>query len=172
MERICKSSQGALQKQDIRTRQWTKEKRARFLDLLAATANASASARDVGMSAWSAFALRRRDPAFAALWQAALETAYVVLETTLLERAIGASMDDPANAIEPGASLSDAEQAAIASTFDVTLAQELLKRRDGMAAMRKRPAPPLKVLTDEELAATLDRKLAMLRKRLDRKNGD
>lgn len=172
MERICNASNGALQKQQIRAGQWTQAKRARFLDLLAATANASAAARDVGMSKWSAFALRRRDPAFAALWQAALETAYVVLETTLLERAIGAPVaDDPANAIEPGASLSDAEQAEIASAFDVQLAQELLKRRDGMAAMRKRPGPPVKTITPDELAKTLEHKLAMLRKRLDAKNG-
>jgi phage terminase small subunit len=159
MERIWNASNGALQKQKIRPHQWTREKRARFLDLLAATANASYSARDVGMSAWSAFALRRRDPAFAAMWQAALDTAYVVLETKLLERAIGdPGADDPANDIEPGTSVSDAEQAAMVATFDPALAQEMLKRRDAMAAPRKRSGPAYKVISPEELAQTRDAK--------------
>ena len=172
MERICNASNGVLQKQEIRPKQWTREKRERFLDLLSATANASYSARDVGMSAWSAFALRRRDPAFAALWQTALDTAYAVLEIKLLERAIGdPATNDPANAVEPGASLTDAELTTIMTAFDEKLAQDILKRRDAAEQRRKRPGPAYKVISPDELARILERQLAMLRKRVQASNG-
>lgn len=172
MDRIGAAPNGRRQLQKIRPDQWTREKRERFLDLLAATANASYSARDVGMSAWGAFALRRRDPAFAALWHAALDTAYAVIETKLLARAIGGpDADDPANAIEPGASLTDADKAAIEADFDPRLAQDLLKRRDAQADARQRPGPAYKVIPPEEIARVLERQLAVLRKREDAKHG-
>lgn len=73
--------------------QWTRAKRAKFLDHLAVTCNVAASARAVGMSTPGVYLLRRRDPAFADLWLAALRTGYDRLEERLLQQA-GAGIND------------------------------------------------------------------------------
>jgi hypothetical protein len=67
---------------------WTKAKREKFLAALADTANVAAAARAVKLSHQSAYALRRKQPAFAKAWDAALDLALDELEATLLERAI------------------------------------------------------------------------------------
>lgn len=167
MARICNASNGKPQQQTIRADQWTKEKRERFLDLLAATGNASYSARQVGMSAWSAFALRRRDPAFASLWQESLDCAYDVLEARLLARALGdPTAADPANDVTPGTSLTPDDYAAAEAVFDERLAQDLLKRRDGLSAPRSRGGPRVRYLSPEELTDVLEKQLATLRRQL------
>ena len=169
MARICNNSKGKPQHQEIRSGQWTKDKRGRFLDLLAVTGNARYSARQVGMSAWSAHALRRRDSAFAALWQDALNCAYDVLEARLLARAMGdPTAADPANDITPGASLTPDDHAAAEATFDEKLAQDLLKRRDGLNAPRSRGGPRVKHLSPEELTEVLEKQLAILRRQPDK----
>ncbi len=68
-------------------RSWTSEKRTRFLNHLAATSNVEASVAVVGMSTAGAYMLRRRDPAFAAQWHAAVLAGYDRLEAALLEHA-------------------------------------------------------------------------------------
>lgn len=51
---------------------WTPERKAQFLDRLAAHGNARAACRAVGLSPESAYKLRRRDPLFARAWAAAI----------------------------------------------------------------------------------------------------
>jgi hypothetical protein len=85
---------------------WTKAKRTRFLDTLAATAHVRMAAKAAGMGPQAAYKLRRRDPAFAALWAAALELGYERLETGLLARALGRDVD-AINAIEPDGEIVD-----------------------------------------------------------------
>ena len=52
---------------------WTAVRRAIFLDMIGHGTNVAAAARCAGMSRQSAYALRDRDPAFAAEWDALLE---------------------------------------------------------------------------------------------------
>lgn len=61
-----------------------------FLDHLAMTSNVAASARAAGVAAQTAYRLRRRQPDFAALWQAALAEGFARLEGELLAEALTA----------------------------------------------------------------------------------
>ena len=52
---------------------WTAVRRAIFLDMIGHGTNVAAATRSAGMSRQSAYALRDRDPAFAAEWDGLLE---------------------------------------------------------------------------------------------------
>ena len=54
---------------------WTPERRAKFLDCLATTANVKLACAVTGLSRQSAYRLQARDPAFAAAWNQALRMA-------------------------------------------------------------------------------------------------
>lgn len=56
-----------------RTGEWTSAKAVTFIVTLAATRSVTLAAREAGMSRKSAYALKRRDPAFAVAWEAALQ---------------------------------------------------------------------------------------------------
>lgn len=76
----------------VRTRRkdkWTARNRTVFLEYLAATCNVRHAAAAVEISPAGAYALRRRNPEFSALWSEALECGYVRLETMLLAQAAG-----------------------------------------------------------------------------------
>lgn len=66
---------------------WNKERRATFLTVLAQTCNVSRACKATGMKN-DPYALRRRDPAFARLWEEALAIGYERLEVMLLQRAL------------------------------------------------------------------------------------
>ena len=55
------------------TASWTAVRRAIFLDMIGHGTNVAAATRCAGMSRQSAYALRERDPAFAAEWDELLE---------------------------------------------------------------------------------------------------
>jgi hypothetical protein len=59
----------------------------RFLAALAATCNVKAALAEAGMSKGAAYTHRKRWPAFAARWDAAVETGYARIEIGLLEQA-------------------------------------------------------------------------------------
>lgn len=70
-----------------RLKQWTPRAEARFLSVLASTCNVRAACAAVGLTQASAYMHARRWPAFAARWDAALETGYARLEIGMVERA-------------------------------------------------------------------------------------
>ncbi len=78
-----------IQKQRF-TKGWTKARRERFLDHVAATCNVREATEIVGLSQCGLYALRRRDPAFAEQWRMALLAGYDRLEAELLRKAISA----------------------------------------------------------------------------------
>jgi hypothetical protein len=86
---------------------FTEEKRQTFLDHLAGCCNLGRAAAAAGVSAVTINYHRRRDPAFAAQVDDALEAGYDALEAAMIERAAGAQY-------EPGA---DAAAAPEASTL-------------------------------------------------------
>ncbi len=87
-ERIGGQARRVLQKGRVRKDGWTITRRRRFLNMLAETCNVRHSCEVAGMSPYSAYDLRRRDPAFAALWEEALARGYEVLEQALLSHAL------------------------------------------------------------------------------------
>lgn len=70
---------------------WTGKKMAQFLDVLRATSNVTEACRAVKMDISGAYALRKKDPAFAAGWAEALEQGYAELEMLLLRQSIHGS---------------------------------------------------------------------------------
>lgn len=66
---------------------WTDEAEARFLDTLGASCNVKMAAAAIGYTASTLYWRRRRDPAFAERWQAALEQGYTRIEALLIENA-------------------------------------------------------------------------------------
>ena len=87
-ERAASRSGGVVQIRKVRRDGWTARKRAVFLGELAQTMNIAHAARTVGISLNSTYALRKRDPAFAAGWLDALSDAYAKVEALLVQRAI------------------------------------------------------------------------------------
>lgn len=67
---------------------FTKPRRKAFLTTLAATCNVSRAIAASGKAGTSVYRARRRDPEFAAQWQAALEVGYARLEAALVRRAL------------------------------------------------------------------------------------
>jgi hypothetical protein len=70
-----------------RVRGWSPRVEARFLSTLAATCNVKAACAEVGLTAASAYGHRRRWPAFAERWRAAVDQGYMQLEMGLIEQA-------------------------------------------------------------------------------------
>ena len=68
-----------------RLKQWTPRIEDRFLATLAATCNVKAACAEVGMTAASAYAHRKRWPGFAKRWDAAIEEGFQRLEIALLQ---------------------------------------------------------------------------------------
>lgn len=73
----------------------TRDQRAGFLDMLAATANVTQSARAVGSSHQAAYRQRQASAGFRDGWSAALAEGYARLELKLLQRALGQEEELP-----------------------------------------------------------------------------
>jgi hypothetical protein len=71
-----------------RLKQWTPRVEDRFLATLAATCNVKAACAEVGLTAASAYAHRKRWPAFAERWDAAILAGYERLDAGLIAGAI------------------------------------------------------------------------------------
>ena len=87
-----------------RGKRWTEAAEALFLDALAASCNVRHSAETAGFSTRAVYARRRRDAAFAAHWQQALEQGHARLEAGLVAAAIATiegRMPDPDFPIPP-----------------------------------------------------------------------
>lgn len=130
-------NKGYVQYRAIRESEWTLDKRARFLDVLAATCNVAEASRAVGMSFSGAYGLRARDGEFALLWA----EAFALGEERLREELIGVALAQVASANNP----SGDRVMADAAPFDPTLALKVLQLRaqvapGGNAKRRKMPS--------------------------------
>lgn len=109
------------------------------------------------MQASSAYALRRRDPEFAALWRAALLTGYDRLEEMLLQMALL-----PVNAVETG-DPDDIDMGA----FDARLALELLgKHRAAVEGRTRGRGGVYRRASEAEVNAALTKRLDGLARQL------
>ncbi|WP_264938695.1 hypothetical protein [Sphingomonas caeni] len=123
--------------------------RATFLDHLAGSCNVTAAAKAAGVSTESAYALRRREEAFAAEWHAALLAGYAVLETALLGHALGRS-DDGTVAMPFGK-----------LDFEAGL-RLLAQHRATLTGKAYRGGPPLKRATRQETDMAILKKIEMI----------
>jgi hypothetical protein len=140
--------------------EWTPERRAVFLDHLSATCNVATSAAAAGMWAGTCYALRRRDPAFAEQWSAALQAGYEHLEAKLLARALG---DDHYVPADPD---------TVVPEFDADAALKLLAQRNRLAARGGGGGgaihgPRYVRVPIEEVEAAILHKLDMMAKQLE-----
>jgi len=72
----------------LKRARWSAKRERAFLETLAGTANIAASARAAGLSESTMYRRRQRDEAFRGRWLDALREGFVLLETTLLDRAL------------------------------------------------------------------------------------
>ncbi len=132
------------------TKGWTKERRERFLDHVAATCNVREATEIVGLSQCGLYALRRRDPVFAEQWRMALLTGYDRLEAELLRKAISA-LD--------GVAIGDPDK-VIAGPVTIEQAIKILDRHQHVlksgSAVRESRHQATQAETDAELIKRLD----------------
>ncbi|MGN6690813.1 MAG: hypothetical protein ACTHJU_07720 [Sphingopyxis sp.] len=163
-DEIVSQHNRALQAKTGKPKGWTKAKREAFLVELAASCNIVRAAALVGMGQSGAYRLRKREPDFAAQWQAALEIGYERLETALVRRALeavgetigdfpGEALDQPGEPVEP----MTVDQAIRILTFH----RESI--RQGRA--RTRRAQPRHVATQEETDGVLIKRIRMIERR-------
>lgn len=156
---------------------WTKARRTAFLKALAETCNVSLSTELAGMRGKSAYDLRKRDPAFARLWEEALDIGYDRLETLLLQRAIegvndvdvpalvddapagggDAPADPPRGHHRPGSGVAPAR-----GRNDTQLALAMLNRREALKAGKGLGRGQRKSMTADEVDVLLAKKLDAL----------
>jgi len=75
------------QKRKAAPRNWTRDKEAQFLSVLADTCNVTRAAEEAGVSIGGAYRRRKENAAFRAGWLEAISVAYQRLELVLLDRA-------------------------------------------------------------------------------------
>ena len=129
------NDKGYVQKRAPRPTEWTKAKRKRFLDVLAATCNASEAARSVKMSARNARELRRRDGEFALLWA----EAFALGEERLREELIGAALGQVSTGNNPTGERTE----VVTAPFDPALAIKVLQLGGGRSSRRRQRTSPL-----------------------------
>lgn len=115
------------QRRAVRPTEWTKNKRAIFLETLAMSCNARAAATAAGKRVGSAYALRRRDAEFAMLWR----EAFVAGRERLHEELIAYSLGQIPSGDNPDPAMRDTVEAAPVA-FDVERAIAILKLQGGL----------------------------------------
>ncbi|WP_325283850.1 hypothetical protein [Sphingomonas sp.] len=149
---------------------WTAARRKQFLDVLATCANVKLAARTVGVHTTTAYSLKRRDPAFNALWQEAIDQGFDHLEQALIDKAFGNLNPD---VLEPGEVVATGRvdgtgwpPAVLIGDkveIDVKLIQWLLERQERRRAKAfGRPRVPV---TREAVEAKILKKLDALARR-------
>lgn len=178
-----------LQVRALRHDGWTKARRAQFLRVLGTTCNVEGAVASVGLALSGAYALRLRDPVFAASWAAALGSGYDRLEEALLAAAIaglrgdwgdepreaaggagfGSGADGEGDAVPDVGSdtCPDTGVVRLASMQAVQVALAILGRyRAAQAEGGKRQKTRHRRATPEETNASIGKKLDALAKRL------
>lgn len=133
---------------------WTPAARAAFLDMLAKSGVVTDACREVQRSSQAAYALRNRDPLFAAGWDAALSMARARLADDLFHRAVHGTVDQI---------WKDGEVVAERHRHDNRLSIAVLNRLDARCDRAERfAAPALRVAASWEdyLAAISEDRIA------------
>lgn len=143
------NERGSRQRKGWKVR-WTAARKRTFLETLAMTCNVKASAGAAGVDERSAFALRRRDEAFAAAWREAVAQGYTLLETLL----IGHALAGGGSAIETAATTP--------GPLDRDLALKLLAFHRQGSPRSTQARGPRKLATPDETNAAIMTRLRVL----------
>lgn len=178
-DRIAGGHKRSLHMAKVRKGGWTRTRRKRFLDMLAATCNVRIAVEAAGLAPGSAYALRRRDPIFAGLWKEALAIGYERLEETLLQRALegvnaieidaAGEMILPAPRMDVGKAVGfqpGSGGSAKINSDAVQLAMLVLNRHRATVEGKGRPVGVRKHTSAEETDAALRKKLDALARQL------
>jgi hypothetical protein len=138
-------------------RDFTKEKKAKFLSVLAETCNVRRAASEAGVSVPHVYYVRKRNASFRAGWREAISTAYQRLELVLLERAFNGTLK-----LIKRRDGSDARMREYSDRLGLTL---LKMHRDSAAEA----APENEPENIDEIREQVFNKLERLRKREDKK---
>jgi len=154
---IVPGSNRGLHLRKRRPRRFGERAKKAFVEHLAATCNAQASAAAAGVHVSTVYNHRMREPGFAADWDAALAQGYARLEAALLERAArGAERGGSTGA----AAAADADAPA-ALSFEQTM-QLMSHHRRGMAGLTARGRLVPKRVAIDQVAEKLIRKFRAL----------
>lgn len=123
-----------VQRRTPRKTGWTKARRTRFLHLLKESCNVTDSVRAVGLTLPAAYALRKRDPEFAAGWAEALEQGYAELEMHLLRQSIFGSLTT--ETVDDGDEKGKRKTKIVHSYPHVTALRLLLAHKNSVQAYR------------------------------------
>lgn len=130
-ETVLGKSKNGPQKRIGRPSDWTAEKAAKFVAVLADSCNVSLAARAVRRSVGDIYRQRSRDAGFRAAWDQALAIGYSRLEMMMLERAL--------HGVERTVTLRSGES-RITREYNDRVALALLRHhRDSVAAIDDRP---------------------------------
>jgi len=159
MGELRRSNAGVLQQRSVPVTGFHKAKRARFLDVLAATCNATRAAQAAGIDPRTAWRARARDGEFARLWAAAVDDGLVRLEEALVGHALG----QVAGGENPG----DERTRAQAAPFNPDLALKVLQLRARAApgGSARAARPPTAAEVDAALMKRLQEAAARTAKR-------
>lgn len=148
----------------VRADGWTVKRREGFLAHLAATANITASAHAVGITASSAHNERRRNPDFAREWKEALATSKATIEALWMASVLGTVDLEKMGLSQPNMS-EEYPEPPDPSGFDPVQAMEFLRQVQGSRAAgtvgTRRPT----VADKAELTMALVKRIAAVRKR-------
>lgn len=158
-DEIAANQVGPAQLRKAKPHSWTRARRAAFLTELAHSCNVSRAHKAAGMGERGAYALRRRDSAFARQWQTALELGYERLEMALLRRAL-----EVLGELELDERAEPVEKMTVAQAIDV---MNLHRRsvQQGRAHQRQL----CHVATQEETDAVLLKRIAMVERQRARR---
>jgi hypothetical protein len=143
---------------------WTPIRRRAFLRVLGETGKVPAACAQIGLTERGAYALRRRDPSFAAAWDRALVLAPATLEQVAFERAVE-GIEEPVfhagKQVGTRRRYSDSLMRELLATRE---RRERLAREEAAAKVKMVPAP---TRTPEEALASFIKKLETVERRVE-----
>jgi hypothetical protein len=143
-------------------RRWTAERRAVFLETLAATCCVAKAAEAVGATPSTAYSLKLRDAEFAAQWQEAIAIGYAQVEERLILDAMGRAAND-----REGHG-TDGGDGVRMDKYEREQALNLLKWHRAEATGMARRGGKLRCAEQDETDAAILARLAAVRKRIRR----
>lgn len=156
-----------LQKRNERKDSLTRAKRPAFLTELEASCNVRRACAAVGVGKDAAYNLRRRDPAFAAAWTAALEQGCENLRALMLSRAMGTADAELIADNAPAADRPIAEPQPMSDEMRLKVLQICRAAAEGRQGQSSWPARRIG-RTAEQVFASLTAKLDRVEKRMKR----
>jgi hypothetical protein len=152
--RIAPQGRRPLQRRRMNWVKFNESRQQIFLDHFAATADSGAAAVKAGVCIGTVDVHRRRNPEFAAAWQAALDHAVALLEAESVRQRLAAQRRLTENLHPEGEMTQEFER--------VMKLLQRWDRKNGSAGPRPRPPGPSEVWTFDDAISALEKRLTAL----------